>query len=458
MVSEELRRDRNRRRWDNDSGDQRNEAQRDRDRLIYCQEFRRLAGVTQVVQVGEGHPFHNRLTHSLKVAQVGRRLAEHLLDEYEDNEDTIENVGGINPDVVETAALAHDLGHPPFGHPVEKELDEKTVERGVIQGFQGNAQSFRIVTKLAKHKPGELEGLDLTRASLNAILKYPWPRRASSGGESKWGFYFTEEDDFEFARELPVPGDGDGRSVEAEIMDWADDITYAIHDVADFYKAGLIPLGELVRESREREEFLSAYFDERDEVEWDPEKFLEEDIKKIGKLVGNGKANPLLGPYKNTRRNRAAVNFISSELVERYMGLVGGLEINLDPEISGGLERPNRLIEEIDLLGYLAKYYVFDNPALVTQRHGHRMVVGELFDILFDACEKNSAYSDMIPAPFHEDVVKLWGQDLPEEDEHKHRARIVADIISSLTEPQTLRLYGRVTGRSPGSIRDQLVG
>lgn len=456
-MSAGLPEQRTERRHDNESADQRREFERDRDRVLYCQEFRRLAGVSQVVQVGEGYPFHNRLTHSLKVAQVGRRLAEYLIGEH--SEDTIQEVGGLDPDVVETAALAHDLGHPPFGHPVEKELNLRTQEKGVIQGFQGNAQTFRIVTKISKHKPGELDGLDLTRASLNAILKYPWPRAAEEGAEKKWGYYATESDDVRFARELPVPGgDDNGRGVEAEIMDWADDITYAIHDVADFYKAGLIPLGELVRDSREREQFLDAYFDQRDGDGWDAETFLEDNIKKIGKLVGTGKRNPLLGPYKNTRRNRAALNFVSSELVERYMGVDSGIELALDPSEDGGIRRPERLKLEIDLLGFLAKHYVFEDPALVSQRHGHREIVGELFDILFDACDESSDYSNMIPQPFYEDVQDLWRNGVGGDEENKRRARIVADVIASLTEPQTLNLYGRVTGRSPGSIRDQIIG
>lgn len=457
MGATGLEEQRTERRHDNESADQRREFERDRDRVLYCQEFRRLAGVSQVVQVGEGYPFHNRLTHSLKVAQVGRRLAEHLCREHD--EETIEEVGGLDPDVVETAALAHDLGHPPFGHPVEKELNLRTQEKGVIQGFQGNAQTFRIVTKISKHKPGELHGLDLTRASLNAILKYPWPRAAEEGTEKKWGYYATERDDFQFARGLPIPGSDDkGRSVEAEIMDWADDITYAIHDVADFYKAGLIPLGELVRDSREREQFLEAYFDQREGEDWEAEAFLEDNVKKIGKLVGTGKANPLFGPYKNTRQNRAALNFVCSELVERYMGVGSGIELSLDPSVSGGIRRPARLKLEVDLLGYLARHYVFGDPALVSQRHGHREIVGELFNILFDACGKSSDYSNMIPQPFYEDVQVIWESDMSEDEEYKQRARIVADIIASLTEPQTLNLYGRVTGRSPGSIRDQIIG
>jgi dGTPase len=140
-----------------DKNDNRNPFERDRDRILYSRAFRRLAEVTQVVQSGESHTYHNRLTHSLKVAQVGRRLAEYLLSKHSDDggdpdRELLDSVGGLNPDVVETAALAHDLGHPPFGHIAEIELDRiLTEENGVIDGFEGNVQSFRIVNRVATH-------------------------------------------------------------------------------------------------------------------------------------------------------------------------------------------------------------------------------------------------------------------------------------------------------------------
>jgi dGTPase len=128
--------------------DQRTETQRDRDRLLYCSAFRRLAEVTQVVSAAEGHVFHNRLTHTLKVAQIARRLSEHLASRQEG---VAKAIGGPDADAAETAALAHDLGHPPFGHVAEKELDS-LVKSNFPDGFEGNPQSFRIVTKLAVRK------------------------------------------------------------------------------------------------------------------------------------------------------------------------------------------------------------------------------------------------------------------------------------------------------------------
>ena len=233
--------------------DQRTAGQRDRDRILYSSAFRRLGGVTQVAAAGERHVFRNRLTHSLEVAQVARRLAEHTA-KTQPNES--EALGGIEPDVVEAAALAHDLGHPPFGHVAEAELDRLVRDSGNSDGFEGNPQSFRVVTKLAlRHR--DFQGLNLTRATLNAILKYPWRREVGGGlRDRKWGAYSIEADEFSWARELSA---GDSRSVEAELMDWADDIAYSVHDLDDFYRVGMIPLDRLLTNAAgERERFLNG--------------------------------------------------------------------------------------------------------------------------------------------------------------------------------------------------------
>ena len=209
--------------------DERNEFQIDRDRILYSLPFRRLAGVTQVVSPGEGEIFHNRLTHSLKVAQIARRFAETLPKRFPS---IVEQWGGLDPEVVEAAALAHDLGHPPFGHIAEEELGllvRKAQGGESADDFEGNAQSFRIVTELAVRRPGSPAGLDLTRAVLNATLKYPWRHGENPKKPKKYGAYFADEVSFKYAREgmqCPVEDVGCVRCLEAQIMDWSDDIAY----------------------------------------------------------------------------------------------------------------------------------------------------------------------------------------------------------------------------------------
>lgn len=234
-------------------GDHRTPPQRDRDRVLYSSAFRRLAEVTQVVAANSGYVFHNRLTHSIQVAQVGRRLAEKIIQIQTDQESDITR--SINPDAVEAACLAHDLGHPPFGHVIEDKLNELSQQLG---GFEGNAQSFRIVTKLAFHSPKH-PGLDLTRATLAALLKYPWAQSENADKPEKWGYYRSEWEDFQFAEESLT---GQEQTNEAFLMDWADDITYSVHDLEDFYRAGRIPLHLLgmQNDDRERQRFFDKVY------------------------------------------------------------------------------------------------------------------------------------------------------------------------------------------------------
>jgi dGTPase len=228
--------------------------QRDRDRILYSSSFRRLANVTQVVNPRESHVFHNRLTHSLEVAQIARQISEKFLQE---NKKLADDLGGLDPDVVEAAALAHDLGHPPFGHIAETELDRLAKLHGLPDGFEGNAQLFRIVTRTTAHRLG-YEGLNLTRATLNAVLKYPWLRAEEANKEKheKFGAYLSEQKDFEFARK---GFDDDRRCLEAAIMDYADDIAYSVHDVDDFYRVGLIPIEFFVYSDQEFENFFKKW-------------------------------------------------------------------------------------------------------------------------------------------------------------------------------------------------------
>jgi len=404
--------------------DPRTDGQRDRDRILYTDHLRRLSGVTQVAASGEASQFHNRLTHSLEVAQLGRRMAERVISADPDASDI------VNADVVEAAALGHDLGHPPFGHCAEMELDKLVKDQGLADGFEGNAQSFRIVTKLAT-RAEEHPGLDLTRATLQALTKYPWARAAGGKEEKKFGRFHPERADFDWSREgLAAPS---RRTAEAEIMDWADDVAYALHDVEDFFRAGLIPLDRLTHpESVEWEEFLTYAF-----AGIKPPPDEEEDYLRVAADLRQ-ELPPQPWHFSRSR------GFFERLIPSRINSFTSALSL-----VEGIIQVDDDARREVALLKQLTWRYVIEAPALAAQQEGQRNVVRTLYRFYLGAISDPKAVRTLpVNAQAYLANLELTGQ----HDDEKVTARVACDIVASLSEAQAIALYKRITGVEIGSI------
>ena len=431
-------------RFYDEADDQRTRTQRDRDRVLYTSAFARLGGITQVVSSEEGHPYHNRLIHSLKVAQIARRIAERLaLDQGAAAQEA-----GVDPDACEAAALAHDLGHPPFGHIAEKCLDALVRDendgavRGDPDGFEGNAQTFRIVVHLAQRRD-DFDGLNLTRATLDAILKYPRLRASPNG--AKYGAYKSEREALNWTRRLHAVGD-EGRCANAEIMNWADDIAYAIHDVEDFYRSGLVPLDRLYWSQAERRSLLDWLWKRWTSLQEQEGRMAPIPLDNWGlagrtadRLFTQLPFHRLTKPYTGEGTQRKLLRRATAFLIGRYLNAVRLQEVNGAWRLyfADGEEARH----EVEFMKEVVWYYVIDRPALRTQQHGQQRIIKELFATYKDAVATGDRA--VLPVSMREALT----DGVPTE-------RAAADAVASLTEQQAVVLWRKLTGVTQGTLLD----
>jgi dGTPase len=343
----------------------RDDFARDRARVIHSASLRRLSAKTQVVQPGSDDFARTRLTHSLEVAQIGREFGAVL---------------GCDADLVDTACLAHDLGHPPFGHNGEEALDEIAATVG---GFEGNAQTLRILTRLEakrSHPDGRPAGLNLTRASLDAATKYPWlrgapaPSSASSAGTRKFGVYADDLPVFAWFRDGRPAG---ARCLEADVMDWADDVAYCVHDVEDAIASGAID----PRLLHSRSEVAVAFSVAR--AAYAPDLREDDFAAALDRLLATGS---IPGRYTGSRADLAALKDMTSRLVGRFVLAVE--EATRARHGPGPLRRydarlvvPDEVRAEASVLKAVANHFVMfvDERRSVMTRQ--REVVAELVDL-----------------------------------------------------------------------------
>lgn len=461
-----------------DPEDYRRPFARDYDRLIHRPAFRRLQGKTQVVTPGQADFFRTRLTHTLEVAQISRRLAETL---------------GSDPDATEASAILHDLGQPPFGHVGDEALcdaiDRIARSWGLksspetppqdafdeVGGFEGNAQSFRLATHSLQRRPGK-PGLNLTRTVLDGAIKYPWFRdqEGIKNSGKKWCFFPTEVGAAQWVRDS-VPDDrSHSKSLEAQIVEWADDLVYAIHDLEDWFKAGLMPL-ELLRSSEDARAELKGRLVLQ---EWAPEEPRSDDKLNAGPeddpytaaeirtavddLFRRGAGMGALPspfqlirkPFDGSHQSKAGVAFMRTRLFNLFVTETSCSDRPLsrrppkrhynDLAISREARRTN------DILRKMLWIYVIDRPRMATQQAGQKRVVETLTEIYCAAAKLGPRGAEGVNLFPHDAKEQLKRDDLPRPE----RLRLVADHIAGMTDSYAMRMYGRLTGGDPGQFID----
>lgn len=387
--------------------------------------------MSQVVSASEGATYHNRMIHSLKVAQVGRRLAESLVTWH------VELTDQLNPDVVETAALAHDLGHPPFGHIGEETLSrlaKENKEHKLTDGYEGNAQNLRILTNLEISGYGH--GLDLTRATLQAIIKYPWTYsdpKTKGKRSDKFGFYETERPVWNWLGGPVIDGHN---TIECQVMEWADDVSYALHDLTDFYRIGLIPLEHFSDvKSLEAKVFAEAV----EASEGIPK---DETLEIIDTCISS---RAIVGPYQGTIPQREKLYMFINNNLDRFLA-EQTFRVNKDAD-RYFLDFDPAIKNYIKVLKYFTVHYVINSYALNSIQVGQEKCIEMLVSTFLDASLNDKFH--LIPNLYKEKLQLATSKD--------EKTRLIIDLVASLTDQQAFELSARFSGFQIGSIRNPII-
>jgi dGTPase len=378
---------------------------RDRARVLHSYAFRRLADKTQVVVPGADDFPRTRLTHSLEVAQIGREIGAAL---------------GCDPDLVDAAGLAHDIGHPPFGHNGEDALDLVAASCG---GFEANAQTLRVLTRLEARvvdAAGGAGGLNLTRAALDAVCKYPWGRHPDS---RKFGVYEADLAAFGWVRRAM---DDQRRCLEAQVMDWADDVAYSVHDVEDGVHTGQIRVAEIDGAARRQLCAVAASM------------YCDADVDELAPVLDALLALPTLGDlagYDGSYAAQAAAKLATSELTGRFAAAaITATRDKHGPEPLGryaaDLVVPSEVVAECALLKAMAAHYVMARPGVTALQARQREVLTELA----------AAVADDAPGTLDRSLVAAW--DSAADD--AGRLRVVVDQVAQLTDTSAVAWHRRL--------------
>lgn len=452
----------------------RSEFRRDYARLIHSPAFRRLQGKTQLFRGLESDFFRNRLTHSLEVAQIAKSIAIRI-----NNTDDYFSRFNLDSDLIETAALAHDLGHPPFGHTGEEALDKCMKDYG---GFEGNAQTLRILARLEKKEVSDVStlpvgvsaagedhrlGLNLTHRTLAALLKYDRmiPEHRSPEQKVSKGYYFTEAGLIHkikksVCRKHLIP---EGfKTIECSIMDLADDIAYSVYDLEDCFKAGFMtPLDLLASNEKTLTEVAERCarriathrpgarpkpFTDIDVVRVLTSLFEQQFKMKVPKLP-SGSSQLMQEMWSATNlvkhSSRCADNgYLRTELTAKLVGeFVGGVKVSVNqncPPLSFAYLQP-RTLEKVEVLKNFTYTKMIQSPRLkVVERRGKEIVT-----TIFEALMEEDG-SNLMPADFGELYRNF--------SDRGQKQRVVCDFIAGMTDRYAVEFYHRLTSESAQSI------
>ncbi len=380
----------------------RTEFMRDRARLIHSAALRRLAAKTQVAVPWENDFQRTRLSHSLECAQIGREFGASL---------------GADPDLIDTACLAHDLGHPPFGHNGEAALAEVAKEIG---GFEGNAQTFRILTRLeAKtYVDDRSVGLNLTRASLDACTKYPW---SASENSKKFGVYQDDQEIFNWMREGAPKN---VRTFEAQIMDWSDDVSYSVHDFEDAIVASQLSVPDIDEDLAEISVILDRDYLKADSAE------IYSALERLQKLS----CWPL--GFDGMHRDLAHLKDSTSQLIGRFV--FESEKATRAKYGEGDLRRfdadlviPREQQVEVALLKAISAFYLIQAPEAQARYAKQRKVIYELVEMI------DAAGAQVLDTVF----LNAWHT----ASSADARLRVIIDQVASLTDPAAYALHARLS-------------
>lgn len=399
-------------------GEYRNPSQIDRDRIIHSSAFRRLQSKTQVFLSGEYDFYRTRLTHSIEVAQIGRSICAWLTQQSEALGDDC----FIDPDLVESACLSHDLGHPPFGHAGERTLHRLMQPYG---GFEGNAQTLRILTQTLFSEGRN--GMNPTRALLDGVLKYKTLQAETPTAKHHY-LYNDQERWLDFTlggQAFPVeltPGKARNnfKSIECQIMDWADDTAYSLNDLADGIHAGFISASKL--EHWAEEQTLSA--DDQADVAFLSKAMREKRVE--------GRLNRLIGECIRATQLVPTANFLSQSTRRHQFAL------EIDP-----VQR-----RRADLHKRIALDLVFLSPQLQQLDHKADFILTRLFEVLRERYIESAQTKGLhlMPSAIEKEIQAA--------DDVAIRARLVCDWIANMTDHFAFRTYRRLFDADFGSITD----